>query len=248
MHSKQPELMPEQASYSQWGEDILVFQFFGNRLDGVFFEAGAHHPTAISQTYLLELKGWSGVLVEALADNKPEFIRLRPRSKLVEKALGGPEHRGQLLDFSIPPDGNTAKASLSICSDYQQRPELTQKVEVTTITDVLDAAGIKRLDYLSLDIEGNELAAFKGLDFKRWQPRLILVEDHLYNLKLHRFLQSKHYRLVYRTGSNNWYVPSDTLFPMLTLKVKIELFRKLYLSMPFRKLRIIGKKLRGLPP
>ena len=112
---------------------------------------------------------------------------------------------------------------------------------------MLEEAGVTRLDYLSLDIEGHELAAFRGLDFDRWQPKLILVEDHMYNLKLHRVLKSKSYRLVYRTGSNNWYVTRDTPFLKLTPKVRLELFRKLYLSMPFRKLRLVGKKLRGLP-
>lgn len=237
----------EQNSYSQWGEDVLVLKFFGNRRDGVFFEAGAHHPTAISQTYLLELNGWSGVLVEALAGNKAEFSRLRPRSQLIEKALGGPEHSGQLLDFSVPADGNTAKASLAICDNGARDPRSTRKVKVTRITDVLRAAGIEQLDYLSLDIEGHELAALRGFDFQRWRPKLVLIEDHLYDLRLHRFLKAKNYKLVYRLGSNNWYVPNGTEFPMLTWRMRLELLRKLYLSMPFRKLRLISKKLRGLP-
>lgn len=236
------------ASYSQWAEDVLVLHFFDNRNEGTFFEAGAHDPTLISQTYLLEQHGWHGVLVEALGDKAESFARLRPKSTFYCKALGSPEQRGKTLDFVIPADRNTTEASLLGPNEKAPLGATIKKVECTTISDVLEEARITRLDYLSLDIEGHELQAFRGLDFNRWRPGLILVEDHMYNLKLHRYLKSKHYLLVYRTGSNSWYVPQGTNFPKLNLKVKLELFRKLYLSMPFRKLRLIGKKLRGLTP
>jgi FkbM family methyltransferase len=234
-------------TFSQWGEDALILRFFGEGYRGTFFEAGAHHPTAISQTYLLELAGWTGVLVEALPQLKDQFELLRPKSRLICKALGAPERAGQVLDFVTPADGNLAEARLLESREQAPDGAAVQRVELTTISDVLMDAGVEKLDYLSLDIEGHELAAFRGLDFDRWRPRLILVEDYMYNLKLHWFLKSKRYRLVYRTGSNNWYVPRGTPFPQLTLKVRLELFRKFYLSMPFRKLRLIGKKLRGLP-
>lgn len=234
------------TSYSQWGEDVMVLNFFGNQTTGIFFEAGAHHPTIISQTYLLERHGWHGVLVEALPDKTEEFVRLRPRSKLFAKALGDPRQKGDTVDFVVPADGNTAEARL--LSSYESPPpgSTLLKVEITTISDVLSESGLAGVDFLSLDIEGDELAAFRGLDFSRWQPRLILVEDHLFDLRLHRFLKRKGYQLVYRTGSNNWYVPRGADFPLLSWRIRIELFRKLYLSMPFRKLRLIGKRLRGL--
>jgi hypothetical protein len=55
-------------SFSQWGEDRLVFQHFGRRSHGTFFESGAFHPTSLSQTYFLEKQGWKGVLVEPVAE------------------------------------------------------------------------------------------------------------------------------------------------------------------------------------
>jgi len=184
--------------------------------------------------------------VEALGDRIDDFARQRPRSRFFHKALGSPDQRGATLNFVIPADGNTAEARLLAPGETAPLGSVMQRVECTTISDILEEACIIQLDYLSLDIEGHELEVFRGLDFDRWRPRLILVEDHLYNLKLHRFLKSNRYRLVYRTGSNNWYVPRGTPFPRLTLRVRLELFRKLYLSLPFRWLRLTGKRLRGL--
>jgi hypothetical protein len=120
-------------------------------------------------------------------------------------------------------------------------------VRMTTISDVLNESGLDTIDYLSLDLEGHELPALQGLDFVRWRPALILIEDHLHDLAKHSFLKSQGYKLVFRTGSNNWYVPQGTNCQFLTPRVRLELFRKLYLSMPFRKLQIGLKRLRGLP-
>ena len=234
------------SSYSQWGEDVLVLQFFGDERPGIFFEAGAHHPTNISQTYLLELAGWSGLLVKALPNMRDQFALLRPKSKLVQKALGSPELSGQVLSFIVPADGNLAEARLLEPGEKTPDRSEIHRVEVTTISAVLSDAALEKLDYLSLDLEGHELAALRGLDFDRWQPRLILIEDHLYDLELHRYLKSKGFKLVYRLGSNNWYVPNGTRFPMCDRRMRWELFRKLYLSMPFRKLRLVTKTLRGL--
>ena len=53
-----------------------------------------------------------------------------------------------------------------------------EKIEVPagTLNEILDAAGISRIDLLSLDIEGHEIAALRGLDLERFQPELIVSE------------------------------------------------------------------------
>ena len=117
------------------------------------------------------------------------------------------------------------------------------RVEVRN-AEVLDAAGTQYLDYLSLDLEGMELEALQGLDFKRFKPDLIIVEDRLDTLSRHRFMKSMGYKLVLRNGSNHWYVPASHPF-VVTLGTKLRLFRKLYLSMPFRRFRDLSRKIRS---
>ena len=66
-----------------------------------------------------------------------------------------------------------------------------------------------RIDFLNLDIEGNELVALKSLDFKKYKPKLICVEIHnqedMYNhqsdyLKrnlIYKFLIKKNYKVMW---------------------------------------------------
>jgi len=93
-------------------------------------------------------------------------------------------------------------------------------------------------------MEGMELEAMRGFDFERYQPDFILIEDRNENLDKHRFLKAEGYKLVYRKGSNNWYVPKSTAYPVSAL-THLKIIRKLYVSIPFRRLRDASRKLRG---
>jgi len=236
MKALETNAVAAEESYSQWGEDRLVWEFFGGQTGGFFLEAGAFHPVHLSQTYLLEKRGWQGVLVEPLPDNRALFAEKRPRSILVPKALGAPEQAGQELTFLVP-GGETSLARLVGSAEQPAAGERVLRVPLTTMSAVLAEAKLPRLDYLSLDLEGHELAALRGLDFDRWRPVLIVIEDRVQDLALHGFLKQRGYRLVYRTGCNNWYVAGDRKFPRCTPWVRLQLCRKMFLALPFRKLR-----------
>lgn len=229
-------------SYAQWGDDVLVWDYFNGKSDGVFLEAGANDPQSLSQTYLLEKRGWTGVLVEPVPECCEKLRAERPGSRVFQNALGSPEQRG-LLRLSIP----GGQSELTSALKEGQEAGSTDKIfeaELITLTEVLAAAGITQLDYLSLDLEGMELEALQGLDFNKFKPDLVIVEDRLNNLSRHHFLKGVGYKLVRRNGSNNWYVPVNHRFEV-TLGTKLRLFRKLYLSMPFRYIRDLSRKLRG---
>jgi len=229
-------------SYAQWGDDVLVWEYFKGMPNAVFLEAGANDPKSLSQTYLLEKRGWTGVFVEPVPECCEKLRLERPGSKIFQNALGSPDQRGK-LKLVIPDGVSELTAALKegeIIGDTNKVIE----AELLTLTEVLDLAGVKRLDYLSLDLEGMELNALKGLDFDRFSPSLIIIEDRLDSLSRHRFMTTKHYKLVRRNGSNNWYVPVAAPFEVSS-QTKLRLMRKLYLSMPFRRLRDLSRKLRG---
>ena len=81
-----------------------------------------------------------------------------------------------------------------------------------------------------------------GFSLDRHRPKLILVEDHLHSLHVVRHLQGQGYRLVKRTGCNNWFVPSGTPFGLTSFGEKLALWRKVYLNTPIRKVRLRLKR------
>ncbi len=82
-------------------------------------------------------------------------------------------------------------------------------VPARTLDSILEEAEAPApIDMLSIDVEGHETEVLRGFDFSRWQPLLILVEDHVNNLQTHRYLKRNGYRLIRRLGQNGWYVPA----------------------------------------
>ncbi len=237
-----PLIMPELKSYAQWGEDRLVWEYFERTPRGYFAEIGANDPEVGSQTFLLEENGWRGVLVEPQPALYERLRLRRPNSLIFQAACGSPAQRGKaLLNIATVDSRSSLKKDNH---DSAVTFSSTVEVEVLTLNEILEASHCPGLDFLSIDVEGAELDVLKGLDLQRHHPRLIIVEDYVFTYAVHRHLRAAGYKLVKRTGSNNWYVPKVAHFPFTSFAERLKLFRKMYLGTPARqmKLRLRGKK------
>ena len=58
----------------------------------------------------------------------------------------------------------------------QQRETFEIAVAARVLREVLDEASITHIDLMTLDLEGFEAAALRGLDLSKHRPRLLLVE------------------------------------------------------------------------
>lgn len=152
--------MSNGAWYSQAGQDewVLTMHPF---TEGFFVEVGAYDGVQTSNTYALELTGWTGVCIEANPD--------------VFKSLAANRVSTNINAAVTDREGNVRFAGDRI---VQSGGHL---VRSATLTALLDVAGAPTLiDYLSIDIEGGELVALSAFDFDRYTVRLLTVEHNLY--------------------------------------------------------------------
>jgi FkbM family methyltransferase len=174
------ELEPFEAQYgpshdTQFGEEWLVRDFFQDQRDGIFVDVGANHYRRHSMTYFLETqRGWTGVAIEAQASFAPEWAAHRPRTKFF--AMFATDTVGESVRFYVPESRDGLNASGR--PDLATVPTTETQVPSTTITAALEAAGIGRIDFLSMDIELYEPKALAGFDIDRFQPALACIEAH----------------------------------------------------------------------
>jgi len=216
--------------------------YFDNSRAGVFVEVGANEPVSIySQSWHLEKElGWHGLLIEPNPELAAKARLSRPLSTVCECACTSPDKVGDLeLYIPLADSGEvTGHASLEInADDHHYQHHRLVGVRAVTLTDLLDRHGLNGIDLLSIDVEGTELDVLAGLDWRRYRPRLILLEDKHVFLNKHRYLRSQGYALVKRMNGNCWYVPAGAPRPLQSLKEKIRLLKRLYLSLWGRKLR-----------
>jgi FkbM family methyltransferase len=157
------------------------------RQGGVFVEAGAFDGYWQSNTYWFErFRGWSGVLVEPIPQLAAEARRERPRAQVFEFALVAPDFPEKTVRMRF---GGTMSILLADSGEMEDALAHADRgaaiaearaydldVPTSTLSAVLDQAGVEQIDLLSLDVEGHEEEALKGLDFDRHAPEYILIE------------------------------------------------------------------------
>jgi FkbM family methyltransferase len=217
-------------------ESELVWQFFDGRTDGFFVDIGANDPQRGSQSWMLEERGWRGILIEPQARLCERLRLARPRSQVFQVACGAPGAPSEMTFHTAATPGHSGlvKNLVDATTNYVG----TEMVKVMTLDAVLAEAGNPTIDFVTMDVEGTQFDVLRGFDLRRHRPKLLLIEDHLYELKAHRYLVGAGYRLAKRTGLNNWYVPKESSFGPATITERLRLWKKVRANTPFRKMRV----------
>jgi FkbM family methyltransferase len=204
----------EKAQYSQHDEELVIRDFFQDQRRGVFLDVGCGHPIQASNTYYLEKDlGWTGIAVDGLPEMAAKWRRNRLASRffnfIVTDHADTMEifHRAELWDVSSVPRPDTLPGRVGVASEPIQ-------VATTTLTRLLDANQVARIDLLSIDIEGHELKALAGFDIERFRPRLVCIEAKPANragiaayFRQHRYEQLERY--LAHDLVNYYYAPID---------------------------------------
>ena len=214
-------------------EEQFKREFFGASRNGFFVDIGANDPKEGSQTWSFEQLGWDGILIEPQQDLAAR-LRQERRAKVYAVACSSPQNSGKVATLNVAGIHTSLDPGFFVAGMNRSG---TNEVQLRTVDEILaDAQAPIPLDFVSIDVESHEIEVLEGFDLDRWRPRLIMIEDLAFNLRIHRYLTRRGYRWVRRTGLNGWYVPAES--PMSPSVIgRLQFFRKHYLGVPFRNLR-----------
>jgi FkbM family methyltransferase len=161
--------------YTEREEEWMIRDYFQDRRNGFFVDVGANHYRSASKTFYLESElGWSGLAVEPQAKFAEEYAKFRPRTKFLSFFVSDVSNETARL-YII----NKASMVASSNKEFVEKfgvPDEARDVPTITLTDMLDAEGVRRIDFLSMDIELHEPQALKGFDIDRFKPSLVCIE------------------------------------------------------------------------
>jgi FkbM family methyltransferase len=166
---------------AQHGEDRWVEEYFKGEPPGFFVEVGAYDGIILSNTYLLESLGWSGILVEPDPAMAARCRTNRPKCRLYECAAVGSDATKEIT-FNVVDGGEVYSAAGELTPLQRKRLEewglrsRTMTVAARTLDSMLAEAGAARVDFVSIDVEGGEADILRGFDLARWRPRVVMVE------------------------------------------------------------------------
>jgi hypothetical protein len=189
---------------SEIGQDKWVIgRMFPGVTNGFFLDVGSGHGTIGSNTKALEELGWTGICVD------PFPVHMEGRTCRMEKVVVS-SAAGQIVKFHTHSGLGGIADTLG---KWKTEAEKSPAVELTTTTlgEVLSGAGAPSfIHFLSLDIEGAELEALKGVPFDKYRFGAMAIEHNDEEPKrsdLLKFLEERGYRRVHTYKQDDFYAP-----------------------------------------
>jgi len=150
---------------SQYGQDLHTFYNYfiqkGPGYRGFYVDLAAAYPKSLSNTYFFDkCLGWHGLCIEG-SPERAENLR-KERSCIVENIAVTAEDNVK-VKFSVPTH-NMETAKNGVVGNSKDESGIIIEVDAWTLRTVLERNDVRHIDYLSLDIEGLELAALKTMD------------------------------------------------------------------------------------
>lgn len=179
-HAERQRMM---ISYAQNAEDVVLERLFHGQRQGFYVDAGAADPVADSVTCFFSQLGWRGLNVEPVPSSFDRLQLIRDRDVNVNCALGAEPGAASFYVVQSPGEGQDMAdhmSTLRIEEAEKRRREGwhvdAMTVDVRRLEDILVEQSVGTIDFVKIDVEGNESEVVSSVDWARWSPRAILVE------------------------------------------------------------------------
>ena len=170
--------------FSQAGQDrYLNERIFSNKRDGTFVEVGGYDGWMGSNCVFFEkVLGWTGLVVEA----SPQLVRRIGKTRSARVIHAAVSDRDGTAEFLEVTSGLTQMGGLidHYHAETLQRVRRDERHSETAVTvpstrldTLLRTHGLKKIDYLSIDVEGAERAVLRSLDFDEFDIAALSIEN-----------------------------------------------------------------------
>ena len=203
---------------SQLGQDQLIDQHvFAGMTGGVVVDVGAHDGVTFSNSVFFEKqRGWTSVCVEPNPRVFAELQQSRPNATCLQYAVGaiaGIAAFTAITGYGEMLSGLTGKLgarhSERIERDISRHggSKETISVEIRRLDAILREAAIRKVDLLTIDVEGGELSVLDSLSLAEFDVGAVVVENNYGTSAIGRRMTKQGYQLFARIGWDEVYVP-----------------------------------------
>ncbi|MBM1220534.1 FkbM family methyltransferase [Ponticoccus sp. SC2-23] len=203
LHDLRRRLRPDGYRFvSQAGQDLVVDRLFKAKRGGTFVDIGGYDGVSGSNTFFLEMfRGWTGILIEPVTTQVEAARRIR-RCQCRRLAIARVDGEEDFIEIS---EGYTQMSGLAASYDPglldtvradPRHKETVVKVPTRTLSAVLGEAGVPDPDFVSLDVEGAEIAILSEFPFDRHRVGLWSIENNTGSPRLGQIMRPAGYELI----------------------------------------------------
>lgn len=173
---------------SEQGEDRWLMENHGDffRTPQYYVDLGCAHPVERSQTCFLRQLGWRGLNIDA--------------EQYWEQFWGSDFTHAIVSPY---PEVHFAQSHAPCLSRVEQGPPNTPAV---TLESLLWMAGVDKVGFMSIDVEGHEFEVLNSFDLHKYEPHFIVAEYNTHgrgeDFRVKEYLEKQGYETIHQTFSN----------------------------------------------
>ena len=193
-------------AYSHWGVDLIITKLLNSKNKGIYIDVGCHHPFLNNHSYLLYKSGWEGINIDIDYNSIDMFNFFRKSDVNIQTAVT--DHKGEVDLFFY----HNRAAKNTISKEFGSDAKKKKKINSDTLNNIIENSKFKnsKIDFVSIDVEGNEMNVLNGFNLKKYKPKLILLEfiipnkkefyekdiNEITNSEVYKFMIKNDYKLI----------------------------------------------------
>lgn len=170
---------------------------------GIMVEVGAGPPVFYSMSKHFRDCGWRCICIEP----NPKFINQHQKAgnEIYQYACSNFEVE---TTFKIVSDGweeennGISYSAIDIKYEMPNFPIEVINVNVIKLNTLLENLNIKKIDFLSIDVEGWEMEVMQGFSVEKFNPKVILLENYRHDNNYTTYMESLNYKLNHNINYN----------------------------------------------
>jgi len=189
----------KRESYSQFGEDLVIKNFFKNKI-GKYVDIGCFNPIKYNNTCLLYNEGWSGLNIDLNSTSIDLFKIARKKDLNIVACVSEVEglEVEVFFDSNFSPLNSINKENLE---KFNIQKYTTYKVKTKKFSNLVNF----NFDFLNIDCEGEDYKVLKSIDLTKYTPQLICIEANTEKNKklIYEYLLFNNYEFLERKGPSH---------------------------------------------
>jgi FkbM family methyltransferase len=200
----------------QFFQDMIAYLYLQAKINDererIYIDIGANNGIGASNTYIFEQLGWKGICIEPQPDIFRQLKKYR-KCDCYNVALSS-QSNNEVKFVKI----NAFNGSLSgfydgiseSHKDWAKKTDRVEYINVKTMTfeDIMkNYPNIKHIDFMSIDVEGHEMAILKTIDFSKYTFGFITIEKNESSEEIRNIMEQNGYKYFMEVGDDIMFVP-----------------------------------------
>ena len=187
------------------GEDLIIYEKLKDIDNGFYVDAGCYHPLHLNNTFLLYKKGWRGINIDLSDYTINLFNYIRPDDSNINSAVAN--YDGKINFYFQKKLSQLTSVKKEIALKRMQGKIKEKEIDALKLDSIIAKTKFKnqKIDFLNIDIEGNDYEALQSLNFSVYKPKMICIEideENIFNSNIYKYLLNLNYQKIWSSKSN----------------------------------------------